>query len=163
MGSGKSYVAQQLGSRLSLPAIDLDTYIVAQEGRSINEIFAQEGEACFRQKESFYLNHLVNSSAQVVATGGGTPCFANNIELMNRVGLTIFLNPTLELLLQRLENGREERPLLRALSSSALRGFVTNTLENRLSYYQQAKLIISFDQITENKVVDLILERMWEK
>src|ERR1700674_2571155 len=117
MGSGKSHWGKLLSEKLTLPFFDLDTEITNQENISITEIFATKGEEYFRMLEKETLHILTESHESfVMACGGGTPCFFNNIDFMNNNGITVWLNTRMEVLYDRLLKDKEERPLLKDLA-----------------------------------------------
>jgi shikimate kinase len=154
MGCGKTYWGKRLAERLGVPFLDLDAYLEAQEGRSIADIFSTDGEPAFRMLERDYL-HQLPFAAGVVATGGGLPCFFDNMDWMNAHGHTIFLDTPVELLVRRLAPGRAHRPLLRDLSEAELPAFIEARLAVRLPFYNQAKRRV---QQTENMTVDWLLD-----
>ena len=103
MGSGKTHWGKLISEKLNIPFFDLDEQIVASEGRSINEIFAKEGEEFFRLKEKEVLYMLTESHESfVMATGGGTPCFFTNIDYMNKNGVTVWFHCSVDCLFNRL-------------------------------------------------------------
>ncbi len=103
MGCGKTHWGKQLSQKLNIPFFDLDEEIVTEEGKSIIEIFAAHGEEYFRQKEKDVLYTVTEKyHSFVMATGGGTPCFYNNIEYMNRKGTSVWFNCSVECLFVRL-------------------------------------------------------------
>jgi shikimate kinase len=155
MGCGKSHWGKQLSRKLQIPYFDLDEQIVTNEGRSINEIFEQEGEEYFRLKEKEVLYIITESHDDfVMACGGGTPCFYNNIDYMNRSGVTVWINSSLESLFERLIKEKDERPLIRELSDEQLRSYIAKKYADRRIYYQQASVIIdgevTLEKLTEN-------------
>lgn len=158
MGCGKSFLGQQLAKKLAVDFIDLDTYFVEKEGISINECFEKWGEATFRTKESQLLKNIDITKRQVVSTGGGTPCFFDNMDWMNRNGVTFFLNASIDLLAQRLEKEKVNRPLIKNLTTSQLYDFIAQKNTDRLPYYTQAKNCISFNQNDEYLVLEKLLE-----
>lgn len=143
MGCGKSYWGKRLGERLQVPFYDLDDKIEQSEGRTISEIFEQEGEEYFREKEREALVLVAETHHSfVMATGGGTPCFLNNIDYMNRKGTTIWINCTAESLQKRLSGEREKRPLIKNLDDEALKAFIVKKVGDRKIFYQQADVIM---------------------
>lgn len=149
MGSGKSFVGQQLATVLDIEFVDLDDYIEQAENQTIASIFEQKGEAYFRNTESQMLKKTANFNNTIIATGGGTPCFFDNIDWMNEHGKTVFLNPTVDILFERLKSETTKRPLLAQKSEKELRQFISQKLESRLKYYEKAQQIINittFDQ-----------------
>ena len=126
-----------------LPFLDLDECIEEREGRSISEIFATDGERYFRETERRVLHELCGERDEfVMATGGGTPCFFDNMEYMNSMGSTLFLNTSLFVIVERLKKQRADRPLLAVYSDNELEFFVREHLESRLPFYLKAKELI---------------------
>jgi shikimate kinase len=145
MGCGKSTKAKQLANLLECPVIDIDALIVAQQGMSIADYFAANGEAAFRQLENETLKSFEYPDTCVVATGGGLPCYFDNMQWMNENGITVYLEMTPPQLVSRLHN-REKRPLLKGMDDEQLLAFIIDKLEERNVFYRQSKLSInSFD------------------
>ena len=112
MGSGKSTVGRKLSSATGLNFIDLDKYIQTREGRTVNEIFDKKGEDYFRQTEHRLLKEIIEKDNFILSCGGGTPCFFDNISMMNKNGITIYLKMTVDAIYSRLLNSPDNRPLL---------------------------------------------------
>ena len=148
MGSGKSHIGRSLAKLLTdYRFVDLDAYILEKSGEAnIQTIFQKKGEAYFRILESSALQDSLAFQPAIIATGGGTACFADNISWMNAHGLTVFLNPAIETLYQRLLKGRKKRPLIAELDDNALCLYIQNLLEQRLPYYHDAKIRIDANQ-----------------
>lgn len=144
MGSGKTYLGKILSSHMNIPLIDLDEWIEKREKRSISKIFEQEGELAFRLMETTALHELDEMSQSgmdlIVSTGGGTPCFHDNMDLMNRIGTTIWLNPPIDTLLSRLAKEKDHRPLLSRLTNEQMSDFVNQKIQDRIIFYNQAKV-----------------------
>lgn len=158
MGSGKSYWGRRLSEKLQAPFFDLDEKVVEQEGKSINEIFAEQGEEYFRRQEKEVMHILTEShSTFVMATGGGTPCYFNNIEYMNNAGTAVWINTPADVLYDRLIKEKEHRPLLRNLSDEQLRAFISKKYADRKMYYEQADVIID----DENSSLDDFLQKIF--
>ncbi|MEI6948340.1 shikimate kinase [Paraflavisolibacter sp. H34] len=157
MGCGKTHWAKLLSQKLKLPLFDLDEQIVASEGKSINDIFADEGEEYFRLREKEILYILTEShDSFIMATGGGTPCYYNNIDYMKKSGIPVWINSSIDSLFNRLAKEREHRPLLRDLSDDQLRGYIIKKFADRKIFYQQASVIISEEEATLEKIIDKI-------
>lgn len=141
MGSGKSTVGKKLAHRMSLPYFDLDQEIEKAEGLSVSDIFARGGEAAFRGIESKILKNIIHTQdAFVLSTGGGTPCFYDNMEVMKATGLTVYLQLDVKSLAFRLGNAQEQRPMLAGLYGESLEKFIRQHLEERSAFYEEAHI-----------------------
>lgn len=138
MGSGKSTLGRALAARCDVGFIDLDDFIEAKAGKRIRDIFADEGEEAFRRLERDCLIEAGACGDMLVACGGGTPCFGDNMELMNSRGLTVHLMTSHERLLERLKCGRAKRPLIASLNDEELDRFIRSQLAMRMPYYSRA-------------------------
>ncbi len=147
MGSGKSTLGPLLASDLGLPFVDLDTFIVQRRAKSIAQCFVEEGEVAFRQTEAAALRFVLREhSRMVLATGGGTPCFFGNAELMLQEGFCLYLRWPPAVLADRLFPEISQRPLLHGLETrEELTAFLRQHLLEREPYYLQAHLIFSED------------------
>lgn len=159
MGSGKTHWGKQVAERLQLPFYDLDEVIIQSEQKSVNDIFAASGEEYFRVKEKDMLEKLVEENeSMVLSTGGGTPCFFNNIDLMKKYGTVVWLNTHVDILLNRLIKERMHRPLLKGISDQDLKIFIIRKLNERRMYYEQADVIIDKeDAISMNDFIQTVL------
>lgn len=156
MGSGKSTLAEALAAATGLEYIDLDTYIECRFHANIRDIFAREGEARFREIERSMLREVSTFENVIIACGGGTPCFFDNMELMNSRGLTVHLQASHVRLFERLKLGRSRRPLIAAMSDDELSRYILEALAKRTPYYSKADATFDADwldsrlQITES-------------
>lgn len=152
-GAGKTTLGRQLADAMQYPLFDLDALIEAGEGQPVALIFQQQGEAHFRQLEKQYLEQCIAAHPVfVMATGGGTPCFHQNIETMNRAGITIFLDVPAGEVTRRLEAaGTAGRPLLAA--TGTLKKQIESLRLQRLPFYQQAAFTLSGDTIGLTDVI----------
>lgn len=147
MGSGKSFLGKKLAFCMQMDFIDLDTYIEEKYEMSITDFFSKKGEASFRIAEQEALQEVFRLKNTIVSVGGGTPCFGDNMEQMNRNGKTIFINTPIESILRHLEFGKHQRPLLSGKTSEELTDFVLPHYASRLPYYQKAQCSISATNI----------------
>jgi shikimate kinase len=150
MGSGKSHTGRRLASLLKRPFVDLDQAVTTRAGKSISAIFAEQGEAYFRQLERDCLRELSQPPFRVIACGGGTPCHFDNMDWMNRHGLSIYLRASVELLAERLLPGRDKRPLLQGLDAATLPAFIEGKLAERAPYYMQANVVYDQQDVQED-------------
>lgn len=164
MGSGKSGVGQRLADKLRLPFLDLDVEISASENRSVTEIFKSSGEIYFRKQEHKVLQDLLASKENfVLALGGGTPCYANNLELIkNDPGAKlVYLKTSLQELTKRLFKERSTRPLISHLETpEILEDFIRKHLFERTYYYNQAPVIVETGDKGMDEVAEEILDRL---
>ena len=157
MGSGKTYWGRLLSEKLNLPFFDLDEEIVNAESKSINEIFAREGEEYFRLKEKEVLHSIAeNNITFIMSCGGGAPCYFNNIEYMHKVGTTVWLNTSIDTLYSRLLKEKEQRPLLKNLSDDNLRIFIKKKFADRKIYYEQADMKVEDENITLERFIEKV-------
>jgi len=157
MGSGKTHWGKLVSEKLHIPFFDLDEQVVSHEGKSITEIFAEHGEEYFRLLEKDIV-HIITESHEnfVMACGGGTPCFYNNIDYMNKSGTTIWLNSPIDVLYQRLIKQKDQRPLIKNLTNDQLRGFIIKKFSDRKIFYEQADIILEEDPLKIESLVEKI-------
>jgi len=146
MGCGKTTFGRKLAAELGWQFADLDELIEERYKISIHDFFVKYGEESFRRIENMMLREQLTKHRIIVSTGGGTPCFYNNMELMNRYGVTVFLNTPVPVLVQRLLNGKRKRPLVMGLGIDELTLKINQHLAQRIVYYNQAKYKISLDE-----------------
>jgi shikimate kinase len=156
MGSGKSYWAKEIAAVTQRQWMDLDTIIEATAGKTISDIFATEGEAAFRLLEQKALQQTANHNNLIVATGGGTPCFFDNIDWMNAYGITVFINEPIEVLVHRLQKEKAHRPLVSDTSDEKLYASLTERLASREQFYKKAQHIVVGSKATVEDFVRLL-------
>jgi shikimate kinase len=149
MGSGKSYVGRNLAPLLGYVHVDLDKWIEEKEATTIAALFEKKGEEYFRELESRYLHALDPDQSLVISTGGGAPCFFDNMKTMNEKGLTIYLNRSKEIVIPRLLKGLHKRPLIAGMSEQELEKFYDEKLQSRKRFYEQAKLHVDDADVEE--------------
>jgi shikimate kinase len=143
MGSGKTTTGLKLASLLGWEFTDLDKNIEENTGMTIPEIFSHHGEAYFREVESGILRSVEPVKNRVISTGGGTPCFCDNMNFMLNTGLTLYLKLTAGQLKSRLSDSNGERPLIKDLNDEELLSFITEKLAFREKWYEQAELTVN--------------------
>ena len=142
MGCGKSTIGRKLADLMGISFVDLDKYIEERYFKSVPAIFAEEGEARFREKERTALLEVAQFEDVVIGTGGGAPCFFDNMEVMNQNGVTVYIAPDTEVLATRLIKSKTERPLILGKSHEELILFINQALQKRAPFYEKAKIII---------------------
>lgn len=142
MGAGKTTIGRQLAMVLGLQFYDLDWYIEMRYHKKVSEIFAEQGEEHFRDLERRMLHEVAEFEDVVVSCGGGTPCYADNMQYMNQQAETVYLKLTPEVLAMHLSMGRTVRPLIVGKSGDELLRYITDSLAEREKYYNQAKHIV---------------------
>jgi shikimate kinase len=157
MGCGKSHWGKLLAQELDLPFYDLDELISQMVGKSIPRIFQESGESGFRLLETRAL-HLINEMDHpaIIATGGGTPCFFNHIDLMKNAGRVIFLKTHPKLLSNRLKQEKQNRPLLADVPDEQLETIIQQKLTQRNDCYHKANHIITQDSNEQNLLPELV-------
>ena len=141
MASGKTTLGRALAASTGLRFVDLDEFIESEADKTISAIFAEDGEASFRQLESLALRKLTATAGDgiIVACGGGTPCFGDNMEFMNQAGTTVWLTAPPEVIIRRLEAERSARPLVATLSDGdELQRYVSENLQRRAPHYSRS-------------------------
>lgn len=154
MGAGKTTLGRALAKELDIQFIDLDSYIEKRLCKSVSQIFAENGEEGFRDIERRMLHEVGDFENVVISTGGGTPCFFDNIEYMNRQGATVFLDVPVERLFIRLKIARKKRPLIMEKNDDELRDFITEQLAKRMPYYSKAGQKFIADQLEDVKQIE---------
>jgi len=158
MGSGKSYGAEKLNKKLKLPAYDLDSLVEMMEEKTIAEIFAEDGEESFRKAEAKMLRLFAEKKQFILSCGGGTPCYKDNINWMNKQGITVWIDEPIETLAQRLSKEKAHRPLIKDLSDDELSNFLENKLQERAEFYNQSTYRLTADKLTESTFTKIIKE-----
>lgn len=147
MYSGKSTVGRQLAQSLGYQFADLDQLFESHYRTSIPLFFRRYGEAAFRQLEQIVLHTTEKADDIVVSTGGGTPCYADNMDWINTHGLSVFLNIGIERIIERHQHSRKTRPLLAGKTQEELHKFIEDQLEKRMPFYRQAHIDLTTDPI----------------
>ncbi len=156
MGSGKSTIGRLIASKKNFSFIDLDNYIEEKENKTVAEIFETKGEIYFRKKEDLYLKEILNLKQEIVlALGGGTPCYGNNMEyiLNDKTAKTVYLKTSINTIVARLINEKSQRPLVARLKQEELHEFVAKHLFERSYFYNQSEYKITVDNKNVHEIV----------
>lgn len=156
MGCGKSYWGKRLADSLNFDFVDLDDLIENREVMSIPEIFKKYGESSFRKREQKVLlsiGELKNST--IISTGGGAPCFHDNMSVMSTMGRTLFLEAHPAILKQNILKSDDERPIVKAIPEEELEAYIANHLKERMPFYQQAQFKVNVKGLELSDLVDL--------
>ena len=156
MGAGKTTVGKALSQSLALPFYDLDWYIEERYRRTIPQIFAENGENGFREIEQKILHEVAEFENVIISCGGGTPCFFDNMEYMNRQAQTVYLKASPDVLFQHLKMGKVERPLLKDKTEDEMKQYIRDSLAIREPFYSRAQytldvsLLENYDKIKDS-------------
>lgn len=164
MGSGKTTVGNALSKATGMMFYDLDWYIESRMHKTISQIFAEQGEEGFRKIEHNMLHEVAEFEDVIISCGGGTPCFFDNIDYLNRQGDVCYLKATPEVLYRHLLMGKSDRPLLKDKTPEQLIAYITEQLAAREKFYSQARYTIdvsvmdNYDKIKDS--VEQIRQRL---
>ncbi len=156
MGCGKSTYGKKLASVLGLEFVDMDYAIEVEEGRSISEIFEKEGEEKFREREKEFLKKLLKRDNLVVSSGGGAPCFFNNMQLMNENGISVYFKMSVDSLVNRLINAKQKRPLIQNMNESDLHDFIKESLTKREPFYNLAHFKVKAKDLKVDELAEFL-------
>ena len=154
MAAGKTTLGKALARDLGLQFVDLDHYIENRYHCTVSQLFADRGEEEFRQIERKMLHEVAEFEDVIISTGGGTPCFFDNMDYMNGQGITVFLEASVDVIYTRLTIARTQRPLVANKTADELRQYITDMLERRAPYYTQAKHSFCADRLENTCQVD---------
>ena len=157
MGSGKSLAGKTLAGMLKCDFIDTDKWIEKDRKKSINEIFKTKGESYFRQLEQGQIKNLKSQENGVIATGGGTPCHLNTLELMKNMGQVVYLKTDKKVLFERIKQERSNRPLIKDIPLKDLVKYIEKEMNYREPFYSKANLIIEATNLTPEKICQEII------
>lgn len=159
MGVGKTSLGKKIASKLKSPFIDLDHIIEEREGMPIPEIWKAKSEAYFREREAAVLSEFTaDSNSFVMSTGGGTPCFGDNMQLMLDRGVVVWLQLDAAQLVSRLTQSGNSRPLIAGKSHEELETFVKTSLKERTPFYSQAHIHFSAHNANAERIEKLVEE-----
>lgn len=156
MCSGKSTVGKRLAQKLNYSFIDLDFYFEEKYHISVDAFFTKYGENAFRKIETQLLNDILVKDNIVISTGGGTPCFNENMNVMRKNGVSIYLKMHINSLKDRIINSKKKRPLLKNITNENVTDFLPNHLKEREAFYQQADYTVKGENADIEGMVKLI-------
>ncbi len=142
MGAGKTTVGKALAQELNLTFYDLDWYIEERYRRTVPQLFAERGEAGFREIEKRVLHEVAEFEDVVISSGGGTPCFFDNMDYMNGQARTVYLKASTDVLFRHLKMGKTERPLLKNKTDEELKQYIQDSLAAREPFYRKAQYML---------------------
>ena len=162
MGSGKTTIGKLIAKDLKLNFVDLDKYIETSEKMTISELFQSKGEIYFRKKEYLYLKEILSSQNNfILSTGGGTPCYGDNMNtIVTATDNNFYLKVSLPNLVERLSKEKSKRPLIKNTSDDDLQEFIGKHLFERSFYYNQSKNVITCDGKSPQIIVDEIKAKL---
>lgn len=160
MGAGKTTLGKAFARKLNLPFVDLDWYMEERFHKTVGELFAERGEAGFRELEKNMLHEVGAFENVVISTGGGAPCFFDNMDFMNRSGKTVFLNVHPDVLFRRLRVAKQQRPILQGKQDDELKEFIVRALEKRAPFYLQAQYVFNADELEDRSQIEKSVEKL---
>ena len=163
MGAGKTTLGKALARELHIPFIDLDWYIEERFHKTVGELFSERGEASFRELEKNMLHEVGEFEDVVISTGGGAPCFFDNMEYMNDCGDTVFLDVEPAVLFRRLRVAKQQRPLLANKSDEELMDFICEALQKRHPFYSKAKHLFKADELEDKRQIQASVDSLRKK
>lgn len=160
MGSGKTTLGKAYARAMQLQFIDLDWYIEERFHKTVQELFEERKEDGFREIERNMLHEVAEFEDVIIACGGGTPCFFDNMEYMNGKGETVFLDVSPEVLFRRLKIAKSKRPLLMDKSDEELMDVIQNALRVRIPFYSQAKYVFNAESLEDREQISCSVQRL---
>ena len=160
MGVGKTTIGKELAKKANIPFLDLDELIEKKERQTISELFRLKGEFYFRKLEHQLFKELLsNDDNFILSTGGGTPCYYNNHFLLDNENVSaIYIEASINTIYDRLQNEKEQRPIIKDLNTAELKEFIAKHLFERSFYYQKAKYKINVDGKTIQEIVEQLIK-----
>ena len=162
MGAGKTTLGKAFARAMGLTFVDLDWYIEERYHKTVRQIFEERGEDGFRELEKRMLHETGEFENVVISVGGGTPCFFDNMDYMNSVGETVFLDVDVKVLFRRLKVAKQQRPLLASKTDEELMTFIVEALQKRLPFYSKAKYVFNGERLEDRRQIQQSVERLKE-
>ena len=162
MGAGKTTLGKAFARAIGLTFVDLDWYIEERYHKTVRQIFEERGEDGFRELEKRMLHETGEFENVVISVGGGTPCFFDNMDYMNAVGETVFLDVDVKVLFRRLKVAKQQRPLLANKTDEELMTFIVEALQKRLPFYSKAKYVFNGERLEDRRQIQQSVECLKE-
>ena len=162
MGAGKTTLGKAFARAMGLTFVDLDWYIEERFHKTVSQLFAERGEEDFRELEKRMLHEVAEFENVVISTGGGTPCFFDNMEYMNSMGDPVFLDVDVNVLFRRLKVAKQQRPLLVQKNDEELMEFIVGALQKRMPFYTKAKHVFNAEKLEDRHQIKESEERLKE-
>lgn len=159
MYSGKTTVGRKIARKLNFDFRDIDNAFEEKYKISVVDFFMKYGETLFRKIEHDLLIELLSLEKTIISTGGGTPCYYNNMEIINKNGFSLYLKMSIKSIISRMNQSKKRRPVLEQLKNGSVEGFVTNQLLEREKYYNQANQVVKAESADINHIINLISDR----
>jgi shikimate kinase len=157
MGSGKSSLGKEIAHKLGYKFLDLDKMIEVKAGLKVSEIFKVSGEEKFREIEHECLKDSILYDNNVISTGGGTPCFFDNMEIINNNGVSVYIKLNVGILTSRLFKDKGERPLLKQTYNKVdFQKHIKELLTIREEYYLQSKIILEGENLKAITIIEVL-------
>jgi shikimate kinase len=156
MGAGKSHWGKIWAEKSGLEFLDLDDLLEEKWGDTVTGLFAHQGEAWFREREQEMLHAVSLNSSRIVACGGGTPCYFDNMDWMNQQGITVYLNASPQELFSRLYTETSKRPLINGMDPNELKGFIEKKLSERVHFYEKSRVILDVALLTPETIKEIL-------
>ena len=155
MGAGKTTLGKAFARQMDIPFVDLDWYIEERFHKTVGELFTERGETGFRELERNMLHEVAEFENVVISTGGGAPCFFDNMDFMNRTGKTVFLDVHPDVLFRRLRVAKQQ-----GKEDDELKAFIVQALEKRAPFYHQAQYIFNADELEDRWQIETSVQRL---
>lgn len=158
MGSGKTYWGKIWAKQNGLTFYDLDDVIEQESGNTIGWLFENKGEDYFRKMETAALHGFAEKDGCIIACGGGTACYHDNMQWIKKNGISVYLSASPQYIFERIIKEKEKRPLVKKINTTELLVFIDQKLKEREPFYKQATFILSADELQKNSLSTLNLK-----
>ena len=160
MGAGKTTLGKAFARKMNVPFVDLDWYIEERFHKTVQQLFSERGEQGFRELEQKMLHEVAEFENVVISCGGGTPCFFDNIDYMNRQGKVVYLKASPEVLYEHLKMGKSVRPLLLNKTPEQVREFIVEQLAHREQFYSKADYTLDINLLDNHDKINITVDKL---